>query len=84
MFSVDTVSSPHWHTGFGSEINQCAVAQVRELTAKRGGLADRRAILSNLKRKIEHSIQTATQSLNWINSALDELDKGQLPIEDIV
>ena len=60
------------------------LAQVREFTAKRSGLADRRTILNNLKRKIEHSIQTATQSLNWINAALDELDKGQLPISVIV
>lgn len=60
------------------------LAQVREFTAKRGALADRRAILNNLKRKIEDSIQTATQSLNWTNAALDELDKGQSPISVIV
>jgi DNA-binding transcriptional MerR regulator len=60
------------------------LAQVREFTAKRGASAVRRAILNNLKRKIEHSIQTATQSLNWINAALDELDKGQSPISVIV
>jgi len=60
------------------------LAQVREFTAKRGGSADRRAILNNLKRKIEHSIQTATRSLNWINAALGELDKGQSPISVIV
>jgi DNA-binding transcriptional MerR regulator len=60
------------------------LAQVREFTAKRGSSADRRAILNQLKGKIEHSIQTATQSLNWINAALDELDKCQLPISVIV
>jgi DNA-binding transcriptional MerR regulator len=60
------------------------LAQVGEFTAKGGASADRRAILNNLKRKIEHSIQTATQSLNWINAALDELDKGQSPISVIV
>jgi DNA-binding transcriptional MerR regulator len=60
------------------------LAQVSEFTAKRGASADRRAILNNLKGKIEHSIQTATQSLNWINAALDELDKGQSPISVIV
>jgi len=60
------------------------LAQIREFTAKRDGSADRRAILDNLKRNIEHSIQTATQSLNWINAALDELDKGQSPISVIV
>jgi len=60
------------------------LAQVGEFTAKSGASADRRAILDNLKRKIEHSIQTATQSLNWIIAALDELDKGQSPISVIV
>jgi effector-binding domain-containing protein len=60
------------------------LAQVGEFTAKRGASADRRAILNNLKRKIEHSIQTATQSVNWINAALDELDNGQSPISVIV
>jgi DNA-binding transcriptional MerR regulator len=60
------------------------LAQVGEFTAKTGAAADRRAILNNLKRKIEHSIQTATQSLNWINAALNELDKGQSPISVIV
>src|ERR1700691_3537981 len=60
------------------------LSQVCEFTAKGGASADRRAILNNLKRKIEHSIQTATQSLNWINAALDELDKGQSPISVIV
>ena len=60
------------------------LAQVRELTVKRGASADRRAILNNLKQTIEQNIQTATQSLNWINAALDELDKGQSPISVIV
>jgi DNA-binding transcriptional MerR regulator len=60
------------------------LAQLREFTAKSGASADRRAILNNLKRKVETSIQTATQSLNWINAALDELDNGQSPIPVIV
>jgi DNA-binding transcriptional MerR regulator len=60
------------------------LAQVGEFSAKKGASAGRRAILNNLKRKIEHSIQTATQSLNWIDAALDELDKGQSPISVIV
>lgn len=60
------------------------LAEVSEFTAKRGAPADRRAILNNLKQKIEHSIQTATQSLNWINAALDEFDKCQSPIPVIV
>lgn len=60
------------------------LAQIREFTANRGASAERRAILNRLKQKVAHSIQTATQSLNWIDAALDELDKGQLPIAVIV
>src|SRR5262249_54810418 len=50
-----------------------SLAQVRQLTAKKGFAIDRRAILNELRRTIEHSIQAATQSLNWINAALGEL-----------
>jgi DNA-binding transcriptional MerR regulator len=60
------------------------LAQVRELTAKRGASTDHGAILNNLKRQIENSILTATESLNWIDAALDELNKGQSPISVIV
>lgn len=60
------------------------LAQVREITAKRGGSPERRAILNDLKRTLEHSIKTATQSLNWIDAALDELDKGHSPVSVIV
>src|SRR5580658_9280054 len=35
------------------------LAQVGEFIAKRGAPSDRRAILNNLKRKVEHSVQTA-------------------------
>jgi DNA-binding transcriptional MerR regulator len=60
------------------------LAQVGALTAKGTGSADRRAVLSNLKRTVEHSIQSAMQSLNWINAALDDLDTDQSPISVIV
>jgi DNA-binding transcriptional MerR regulator len=60
------------------------LVQVREFTTKSSRSADRRAILNNLKRQVEQSIQTARQSLNWINASLNELDKGQSPISVIV
>jgi len=60
------------------------LAQIREFTAKSGASAGRRAILTDLKLKLEHSIQTATQSLEWINSALDELNNCETPISVIV
>lgn len=61
-----------------------SLAQVRQLTAKKGSATDRRAILNEIKRTLEHSIQAATQSLNWINAALDELSEGKSPISVIV
>ena len=61
-----------------------SLAQVRQLIARRSSAVDRRAILSELKETIEQSIQTATQSLNWINAALDELNECQSPIPVIV
>lgn len=47
-----------------------SLGKVRELTTKRSGVADRRAVLMELKRKVEDSIRTASQSLNWIDAAL--------------
>jgi len=61
-----------------------SLAQVRDLTAKRGSAVDRRTILNELKRTIEESIQGATQSLNWINAALDDLGQSRSPISVIV
>ena len=61
------------------------LAQVRELITKKGsGGDDRRAILTELRRTLEQSIETATQSLNSINAALDALDAGEPAIEVIV
>ena len=60
-----------------------SLAQVRELIARKGSTTDQRTILTELKRTIEQSIQSATQSLHWINAALDELGK-QSPIPVVV
>lgn len=61
------------------------LAQVRELIKKKGsGHNDRRAILTELQRSLEQSIETATQSLNSINAALDALDRRERPIEIVV
>ncbi len=60
------------------------LAQVRELIRKKGsGRNDRRAILTELRRTLEQSIQTATQSLNSINAALDALD-GREPVIEVI
>jgi len=60
-----------------------SLALVRELTAKRGSTTDRRTILTELKRTMEQSIQSTTQSLHWITAALDELGE-QPPIPVVV
>jgi len=59
-----------------------SLAQVRELTKRKGSTTDRRPILTELKRTIEQSIQSATQSLRWINAAIDEL--GEQPLIPVV
>ena len=61
-----------------------SLSKLRELTRKKGSAAERRSILSELKDTLEQSIQTARQSLNWVNSALDEIDECHQPIAIVV
>jgi DNA-binding transcriptional MerR regulator len=62
-----------------------SLAQIRELITKKGsGGTDRRAILIDLRRTLEQSIETARQSLNSINAALDELNGRESTIAVIV
>jgi len=61
-----------------------SLSKLRELTRKRGSATERRSILNELKGTLEQSIQAATQSLSWVNSALDEIDECQQPIAVIV
>ena len=63
------------------------LAEVRRLTRKgdSGSLSsDRREMLNDLKRTLELSIHTASQSLNWVNAALNEIDTSSRPIPVIV
>ena len=61
------------------------LADVRRFTQKAGAAAaDRREILNDLKRTLEHSIHTASESLRWVNAALNELDDTRRPIPVIV
>jgi DNA-binding transcriptional MerR regulator len=57
------------------------LAEVRELTKSN---KDRREVLNQLKKTIEQSIQSAAQSLNWVNAALNELEHAERPISVIV
>jgi len=59
-----------------------SLAQVREFIEKSGSISSRRTILTGLKRTIEQSIQSATQSLLFVNAALDEL--GEQPAIAVV
>jgi len=60
------------------------LADIRSLSKKAGSSEERRAILNDLKKTVEHSVQMAAQSLNWINAALDELDDSRRPIPVVV
>jgi len=63
------------------------LAEVRNLTRKAGSGGaprDRRTMLNQLKRTLELSIQTASQSLNWVNAALNELDESRRSIPVVV
>ena len=61
-----------------------SLSKLRELTKKKDSAAERRSILSELKETLEQSIQTASQSLKWVNSALDEVDNCHQPIAIVV
>jgi len=60
------------------------LAGVRDLLSPAGSGKDRRELLSELKRTIEQSIQSATQTLRCVNAALDELDDSKRPIPIVV
>jgi DNA-binding transcriptional MerR regulator len=63
------------------------LAEVRRLTRKcdsSGTSKDRREMLNDLKRTLELSIHTASQSLNWVNAALNEIDTANRMIPVIV
>ena len=61
-----------------------SLAKIRELMAKRGSAINRKTVLTELKQTIEQSIESATNSLNWVNAELNELDCGSSPIPVVV
>lgn len=61
-----------------------SLGDVRSLLRSAGPGKDRRAVLSELKRTIEHSIETATQSLRFVNAALNDLGDSQRPMPVVV
>jgi DNA-binding transcriptional MerR regulator len=61
-----------------------SLADVGKLLSRVGSGKDRRDLLSEVKRTLEQSIQTATQSLKCIEAALNELDISKHPISVVV
>ncbi len=61
-----------------------SLADVHKLTKKTGSRQERRQILNDLKNTMERSLETAGQSLRWINAALSELDNSSPPIPVVV
>src|ERR1700730_9057039 len=61
-----------------------SLAEVGNLLRGVGSGKDLRDLLSEIKRTIEQSIQSAAQSLKCINAALDELDASKRPISVVV
>jgi len=61
-----------------------SLAKLRELRTRGASAAERRSLLNELKETLQHSIQTATSSLDWINAALEEIAEGQPPIAIVV
>jgi DNA-binding transcriptional MerR regulator len=61
-----------------------SLSSVRNLTSKGGTIKSRRELLMELKRRLEASIRSAEQSLNWISAALDELADERFPIPVVV
>jgi DNA-binding transcriptional MerR regulator len=61
-----------------------SLGDVRNQLSKAGSAKDRRELLFELKRSIEQSIQSASQSLKCIDAALAELDALKRPISVVV
>jgi DNA-binding transcriptional MerR regulator len=53
------------------------LANVRQMTGKAGSSNERRSLLKKLRESLQRSIRHATQSLQWIDAALYELDDAR-------
>ena len=61
-----------------------SLTEIRNLLRSAGANKDRRAVLSELKRTIEQSIETATQSLRFVDAALNDLNDSRRPLAVVV
>jgi DNA-binding transcriptional MerR regulator len=61
-----------------------SLAEVRNLISNGRPKRERKEILTDLKKTVQKSIQTAKRSLDWIDTALRELDEDKRPIPVVV
>lgn len=61
-----------------------SLTEIRNLLRSARASKDRRAVLSELKRTIEQSIETATQSLRFVDAALNDLNDSRRPLPVVV
>jgi DNA-binding transcriptional MerR regulator len=57
-----------------------SLSDIRTLTGRASSGKNLRRLLVELKETVEHSVRTATQSLLWINAALDQVDTSEYPV----
>lgn len=60
------------------------LARLRDLTCKPKSAEERRRVLRDLRNTLTQSIQAANQSLEWIDAALNELNKSEDPVSVVV
>ncbi|HET7873659.1 MAG TPA: MerR family transcriptional regulator [Terriglobales bacterium] len=61
-----------------------SLAEIRKAISNRESTADVRRVLEDLQGRVERSIEAATNSLSWIESALEQLRARQSPVPVIV
>lgn len=60
------------------------LGKLRDLIRKPDSEIRRRKVLVELRNRVQQSIQAATQSLEWIDAELNELDQSETPVSVIV
>jgi DNA-binding transcriptional MerR regulator len=61
-----------------------SLAEIRLLVSRKGGGKDQRRLLLELKGSLQQSMETARQSLQWVDAALREVQANEKPIAVIV
>jgi DNA-binding transcriptional MerR regulator len=61
-----------------------SLSEIGRLKRKGGSKQDRKDVLNELKRSLEHSLVASNRSLRWIDSALRELEFSDRPVQVVV